>query len=219
MSQSNYLKAVERKAFRSIHQDGLQDMYIGMILVACYFLLSIPDSEDLPLSYVVPGLVALVIAFGVYQLGKKYITAPRMGHVKFGPERQKRKLTLAWIMVIFVLITLGLVLFSIYVWRIGGITLSLGGTINPGLERILVAAVAALIVGVSTIVISYYKEFLRGYYIGLVMSAAYFLALWLDAPVYLAIGAVLIFLPGLIMFIKFLREHPLPASEVSHGES
>jgi len=219
MSQSNYLKAIERKAFRSIHQDGLQDIYIGLILVACYFLLNIPDSEDLPISYVVPAIVVLATAFGVYQLGKKYITAPRMGQVKFGPERQKRKITLAWTMVIFVLITLGLVLFSMYVWRIGGPVLSHGGTINPGLERILVATIGASIVGVSTIVISYYKEFLRGYYIGLVMSAAYFLALWLDAPVYLAIAALLVFLPGLVLFIKFLCEHPLPTSEVSHGES
>jgi hypothetical protein len=219
MSQNLDLKAIEHKAFRSIHQDGLQDMYIGLILIACYFLLNIPDHEDLPLSNAVPAIVMLVTAFVVYQVGKKYITAPRMGQVKFGPERQKRKLTLARIMGIFVLITLGLVLFSLYVWRTGGTALGHSESTNSGLERILVSTIAALIAGTSTIVIAYYKEFLRGYYIGLVMGAAFFLALWLDAPVFIAVAAVLVFLPGLVLFIKFLREHPLPATEASHGES
>lgn len=219
MAENIDLKAIERKAFRSIHQDGLQDMYIGLILVACYFLLAIPDHEDLPLSNVLPAMVALGIAFVVYWLGKKYITAPRMGQVRFGPERQKRKLTLAWIMGIFVLITLGLVLFSIYLWRVGGTVLNFGEFTDPGLERILVATIAALIAGASTIVISYYKEFVRGYYIGLIMGIAYFLALWLAAPVFIAVAAILVFLPGLVVFIKFLREHPLRESASSHGES
>lgn len=219
MSQSIDLKAIERKAFRSVHKDGLQDMYIGLILVACYFLLNIPENEDLPLSNVVPAMVVLAIAFAIFQLGKKYITTPRMGQVEFGPERRKRKLTLAFILGGFVLITLGLVLFSIYVWMTDGTALRHDQSINPSLERILVSTLAALITGTSIIVIAYYKEFLRGYYIGLVMGAAFFLAIWLDAPVFIAIAAVLVFLPGLILFFKFLQEHPLPPSEVSHGKS
>jgi len=219
MSQNLDLKAIERNAFRSIHQDGLQDIYFGLILAACYFLINIPDNEDLPLSYLVPALVVLVLALGVYHYGKKYVTAPRMGQVKFGPEREKRKLTLAWIMSIFVLITLGLVLFSLYVWRTGSPVWSEGQSPNPDLERILVATLAALIGGSSTIVISYYKEFVRGYYIGLVMGAGFFLAIWLDSPVFVAIAAILVFLPGVVLFINFLRKHPLPPMEAGHGDS
>ena len=159
MSQNLDLKAIERKAFRSIHQDGLQDIYIGLVLIACYFMLNIPDNEDLPLSNLVPAVVAMAIALVVYQLGKKYVTAPRMGQVKFGPERKKRKLTLAWIMGIYVLITLGMVLFSLYVWKTGSLGWSERHSHNPSVERILVATIAAMLVGTSTIVISYYKEF------------------------------------------------------------
>ena len=219
MSQNLDLKAIERKAFRSIHQDGLQDIYIGLVLTACYFMLNIPDNEDLPLSNLVPAVVALAIAFVVYRFGKRYVTAPRMGQVKFGPERKKRKLTLAWIMGIYVLITLGLVLFSVYVWKTGSLGWSERHSNNPSVERILVSTIAAFLAGTSTIVISYYKEFLRGYFIGLVMGVTFFLAFWLDAPVFVAIAAGLVFLPGVVLLINFLRKRPLPTSEASHGNS
>jgi hypothetical protein len=41
----------------------------------------------------------------------------------------------------------------------------------------------------------------------------------LDAPVFVAIAASLVFLPGVVLFINFLLKHPLPPSETSHGDS
>jgi hypothetical protein len=213
MSKNLDLKAIERKAFRSVHKDGLWDIYLGMILLVCSQLLAIPDNEDFPLPTMLLSLAGLVIAFGVYHLGKRFVTVPRMGQVKFGPERQKRKMTLAWIMGAFVLVTLGLNLYTLYVWNASSLNLA------PSLGRVVVSTIAALIAGISTMVISHIKEFTRGYYIALLMGLGFFFTLLLDTTVPMIVAGALILLPGLVIFIIFLRQHPLPPREASHDRS
>jgi len=117
MSQNIDLKALERKAFRSVHQDGLWDIYIGGLLLVLSLMFTIPDSGEGELRTLGLAMLGVAIMFAIFQLGKKYITTPRMGQVRFGAERQKRKITLGWIMGAFVLVTLGLFLFSLYVWN------------------------------------------------------------------------------------------------------
>lgn len=213
MSQNLDLKAIERKAFRSVHQDGLWDIYIGIIMLVCSLLLDIPDNEDFPLPTMLLSLVGLVIAFGIYHFGKRFVIVPRMGQVKFGPERQRRKMTLAWIMGAFVLVTLGLNLYTLYVWNASSLNLA------PSLGRVVVSSIAALIAGISTMVISYFKEFTRGYYIALLMGLGFFFTLLLDTTIPMIVAGALILLPGLVIFIIFLRQHPLPPREASHDRS
>lgn len=217
MSQNLDLKALESKAFRSFHQDGLWDIYLGVLLLALSLFFSIPESGEGERNYMLLALLGVGVAFAIFQLGKKYITVPRMGQVRFGPERQKRKITLAWIMSAYVLVTLGLVLFSLYVWNAS----ASGRTVDlaPSLGRVLVASVAALIAGTSTLVISYFREFVRGYYIALLMGAGFFLTLLLDMTAPMVIAGVLILVPGLVLFVNFLRQHPLPPQEAHHGSS
>lgn len=216
MSQNFDLKAIERKAFRSVHQDGLWDIYIGGLLLALSLMFSIPESGEGELTYIGLALLGVAVAFAFFQLGKKYITVPRMGQVRFGAERQKRKITLGWIMGAYVLVTLGLLLFSLYVWNM---TDAGRAPVSPSLERVLVASVAALIAGTSTLVISYFKEFTRGYYIALLMAVGFFLTLLLDMTTPMIVAGALILIPGLVVFINFLRQHPLPPQEVGHGNS
>lgn len=210
MSQHLDLKAIERRAFRSVHQDGLWDIYLGGLLLVLSLMFAIPESGEGELTYIALALLGVGIVFAFFQLGKKYITVPRMGRVKFGPERQKRKITLAWIMGTFVLVTLGIFLYSLYVWNA---PVSAKPNLAPSLERAIVAAISALIAGLSTIVISYFKEFTRGYYIALLMALGFFFTLWLDSIIPMIVAGALIFLPGLVIFVKFLRQHPLPPRE------
>jgi hypothetical protein len=210
MSQNLDLKAIERKAFRSFHQDGLWDIYLGGLLLVLSLFFAIPEGGEGELTYMGLALLGVAIVFAFFQLGKKYITAPRMGQVKFGPERQKRKVTLAWVMSAFVLVTLGIFLYSLYVWNAAD---SVRPSFAPSLERAVVATIAALIAGCSTIVIAYFKEFTRGYYIGLLMGLGFFFTLWLDSTTPIIVAGALILLPGLFIFINFLRQHPLPPRE------
>lgn len=219
MSQNLDLKAVERKAFRSVHQDGLWDIYIGGLLLVLSLMFTIPESGEGELRTIGIAMLGVAIMFAVFQLGKKYITTPRMGQVRFGPERQKRKITLGWIMGAYVLVTLGLVLFSLYIWN----RTTSGGTVDlaltPSLERVLVSSVAALLAGTSTLVISYFKEFVRGYYIALLMGLGFFFTLLFDTTIPMIIAGALILVPGLVLFVNFLRQHPLPSQEARHGSS
>ena len=213
MSQNLDLKAIEQKAFRSVHQDGLWDIYLGGLLLVLSLIFAIPESGEGELTYIGLALLGVAIVFAFFQLGKKYITAPRVGQVKFGPERQKRKMTLAWIMGAFVLVTLGINLFSLYVWNAADSANPVELNLAPSLERTIVSTIAALIAGLSTIVISYFKEFTRGYYIALLMALGFFFTLWLDTTVPMIAAGALILVPGLVIFVNFLRQHPLPPRE------
>lgn len=219
MSHNFDLKEIERKAFRSVHQDGLWDIYIGGLLLVLSLMFTIPESGEGELSTIGLTLLGVAVVFGFFQLGKKYITTPRMGQVRFGAERQKRKIRLGWIMGAYVLVTLGLVLFSLYVWNRSASGQAVDLILTPSLERVLVASVAALIAGTSTLVISYFREFVRGYYIALLMGLGFFFTLLLDMTVPMIIAGVLILVPGLVLFVNFLRQHPLPPQEARHGSS
>jgi hypothetical protein len=210
MSQNLDLKAIEQKAFRSVHQDGLWDIYLGGLLLVLSLMFAIPESGEGELTYIGLAFLGVGIVFAFFQLGKKYITVPRMGQVKFSPKRQKRKVTLAWIMGAFVLVTLGIFLYTVYVWNA---PVSAKPNLAPSLERGIVSTIAALIVGLSTIVISYFKEFIRGYYIALLMALGFFFTLWLDSIFPLIAAGSLILIPGLVIFATFLRQHPLPPRE------
>jgi hypothetical protein len=217
MSQNLDLKAIERKAFRSVYQDGLWDIYLGGLMLVLSLFFAIPESGEGELAYMVIAFLGVAIVFGVFQLGKKYITTPRMGQVQFGPERQKRKITLGWIMGAYVLVTLGIVLFSLYVWNRSASGQNVDLALTPSLERVLVASVAALLAGTSTLVISYFREFVRGYYIALLMGLGFFFTLLLNMTTPMIVAGVLILVPGLVLFVNFLRQHPLPPQEARHG--
>lgn len=219
MSKNLDLKTIERKAFRSVHQDGLWDIYIGGLLLVLSLMFSIPDSGEGELTTLGLAMLGVAIVFAFFQLGKKYITVPRMGQVRFGPERQKRKITLAWIMGAFVLMTLGMLLYSLYVWNVADAGQAVDLPISPNLERAFVASLAALIAGVSMIVTSYFKEFVRGYYIALLMGLGFFFTIFFDVTTPMIVAGALILIPGLVLFINFLRQHPLPSREVGHGSS
>ena len=69
---------------------------------------------------------------------------------------------------------------------------------------------SALIVGVSFSVIAFFNDFTRGFYIALLASLATFLMIYLNQPLYPILIGALILLPGLVLFVRFLRAYPLP---------
>ena len=217
MPQNFDLKAIERKAFRSFHQDGLWDIYLGGMLLVLSLMFSIPENGEGELTTIGFALLGVAIMFAIFQLGKKYITTPRLGQVRFGPERQKRKATLGWIMGAYLLVTLGLFLFSLYVWNVADSGRVVNVPISPSMERVFVASLAALISGTSIVMTSYFKEFVRGYYIALMMGAGFFFTLVFDVTTPMIVAGTLILIPGLVLFINFLRKYPLPRQEAGHG--
>jgi hypothetical protein len=88
------LKRLEKKAFRATHQDGLWDIQMGGIVMSMAVLAYLETSDAFPLLQFSIFLLGLGASFLIFWAGKKYVTIPRLGQVKFGPHRQRRKRTL-----------------------------------------------------------------------------------------------------------------------------
>jgi hypothetical protein len=209
MSTSLNLKEIERKAFRSTYQDGLWDMYFGLIVVGMAIFIHRPAGGYGPLNILLMVL-AFSLAYGLFRAGKKYITLPRMGQVRFGAVRKRKKSTLALIMGAFVLLQVGLVGLTTLGWLNPVMSARLNSFLNEhGGSLPVVAALASLMVGTSMLVIAYFSDFPRGYAIAILMALAVFLMIYLNQPVWPIMIGVLIILPGLVLFVRFLKAYPL----------
>lgn len=213
-SQPN-LKEIERKAFRSTYQDGLLDISISSVVGSMALMMFIIVQDDSPWLYLVLAFLGIFAGQLVFWAGKKFVTLPRMGQVKFGEIRRKRNKTLALILIVTVLVQVGIVLLTAGAWAIPAWGDKLRALFpNRSVTDLLVAAVGALFVGPSMMAIAYFTDFPRGYYIALVMALGVFLMIWFWQPLIQACAALLILIPGLVLFARFLRQYPLiPAGE------
>ncbi|NVM44534.1 MAG: hypothetical protein HWN79_06435, partial [Candidatus Lokiarchaeota archaeon] len=124
MAEHIDIKAMEKKAWISTLQDGLWDIYFGLLIMGMGFswlggFFGLPETVDV-----------LVTIFGwdtgvilVFFLGKKFITQPRMGFVKFGQIRKKRNKLLGLfigLMVVFTLITFIFTLIGMFQLQLPG---------------------------------------------------------------------------------------------------
>ncbi len=212
------LKEIEKRAFRATYQDGLLDINMGGIVACMAYMQTLTDSEETPILGIVVFVAGMIASSLIFWLGKKYITLPRMGQATFGAQRRRRSRTLATILGFIVALQAAVVIFSVVVWS------------NPQLQSrfaflegehramdLLVASIGAMFVGPSVALIAYFSDFLRGYYISLLMAVGVFLMIFLDQPVYMMVSAALIILPGIVLFVRFLLTHPLPPAEARRG--
>jgi hypothetical protein len=217
MAQKINLKEIERKAWRYFYQDGLWDIFWGLLLLAMAIsalLADIGTSE--PLQYGV--LIALeVLAILVLLVGKRLITVPRMGRAKFGPKRRRRLSKVSVILAISVLV--GMVFF------LAGQAVT--GNLSKGmiLEFILPAGWVVNCLLVFSLM-AYFLDFSRLYLIGVL----YAVAVPLDVVqrelssidlTFVAFGvpAAVILLMGAVVFVRFLRKYPLSAEASLDGNS
>ena len=207
------LKELERKAFRSTYQDGLRDVYMGLIVIGMALFVFRPDEGYGPLN-IVSFVVSFSLANLVFWIGKKFVTVPRMGQVSFGPQRKQKNRTLAIIMAVIVLVQAGFVLLTAAGWLNAGFGAKISALLgNVGQERMLVAALGSLFVGPPMILIAFYTDFTRGYYIAILMALAVFLMILLNQPIYPILIGGLILVPGVVLFVRFLRKYPLHREE------
>jgi len=213
MSTQLNLKEIERKAYRSTYQDGLWDIYYGLIVVGMSIFIYHP-AEGYSAMNIILSLLIISLAYGLFWAGKKYITLPRMGQVHFGEIRKQKKRTLAIIMGIFVLILIVLVGLTTLGWMNPQASSDVKGALAVhNSELLVVALIGSLILGTSMIVVAYYSDFPRGYYIALMMAMAVFLMIYLNKPIYPILIGGMIILPGVVLFIRFLKMYPLPREE------
>jgi hypothetical protein len=211
MSQNISLKELERKAWTSTFQDGLWDIFLGLLLLAMAVWALLSDvgfSESLGMAIYI-GLEVLAIL--VLLAGKKMITVPRMGRVKFGP---RRKAKLNWVRVVLfisVLVGAGVFVAGLAVrsdrpeWLNASFFLPAAWVVNA----IVVFSLGA-----------YFLDFSRLYLIGVLYALPVPLDIlfrkFTDIDLsFLAFGApaMVILIVGLVMLVRFLRDYPLLPEE------
>ena len=223
MSQNINLKALERKAWTSYFQDGLWDIFLGLLLVSSAVNTWLSDT-GVPSSTRIPTYMAIMVLGGlVVWAGKRFITVPRIGRVKFGPARKVRMNKLRVVLFISVLVIWALFLAGL-------------GIKNDWLQRpewwlIGRTSIAAAIVTLNFLVVfslmAYFMEFKRLYLYGVLFALQEVVGVgWrefagVDIGFFIgsAVSAVIVLLIGTVVLVRFLREYPLPADEASDGNS
>jgi len=209
MSENLDLKSLEKKAYRSVFNDGLWDLFIGLIILNMGLATLLGSLFNLPeiWNIIIPSLVWNIMAFLVFYFGKKFITIPRIGFVKFGPKRKSKQLKLK------------LILFAFFIMNILLFVLPFTGLIrNIQLEPLLLTLILGM--GVLTFpfcVVAYFLDFTRLYYYAFLAG----IGLFLTELLYPIVGSPLdtffsygitggaIVVIGLYYFIQFLKEYPL----------
>ncbi|MFQ6036208.1 MAG: hypothetical protein ACE5NM_10250 [Sedimentisphaerales bacterium] len=207
------LNEIEKKAYRSTFQDGLWDIFLGLLLLilAVGALLSnsgVPEGLVMTILVTLEALVVLA-----FIAGKKRITVPRMGFVKFGPKR-KRKIGKSRI------ILLGSVLAGAIVFVATALVIRSYPAGRPKLLLLLPAAWVANAIIVFSL-LAYYLDCTRLYVYGVLfalpvpvdMVVKEFVGVNLS-PIAIAIPAIVMLVIGTVLLVRFLCDYPFPAKEV-----
>jgi len=158
----------------------------------------------------IPVLLMIPIYLVLF-LGKKYITIPRMGYVKFGLARKVKKVRLRTFLLILVIVNVILLI------------LTIGGQISNFLNIIpFNRYLVPLFIGMAFVtmplsIVGYFLEFERLYLIGLLAGLGFFIAELLfpvvgsplDSMLSLGVIGCIIISWGIYFFIHFLRKYPL----------
>ena len=168
MTEQINLKALEKKAWRSFFDDGLWDIYLGLLLglMGIGSLLSnITHSEDQATLVYVGLMLVVMIAFW---LAKRFIVVPRIGRVKF-QAKKRRKIGI----VLFISVIIGFI-----VWWLAADMIDSSPEQRATLNNLfpLIYALNALIVFGS---IAYFTSFERLYYIGILFALPVPVDYWL----------------------------------------
>ena len=213
MAEELDLKRIERKAYTSTFQDGLLDMDFGVLLLGGgvnMYLGSIIDSPWIALLFIIYAIIGL----SVYLLGKKYITIPRLGVVKFGPKRRANLKKLVLITILSVIATIVVLIITIsdaiqIVWFEG-----MGGII----------IMALLIITLPLSLIAYFLDYPRLYLIAVLFGLSWPFSDLLIPYVGKGLSGLLaygligssVLIMGLVYLFVFIRKYP-PLKEIANG--
>jgi len=214
------LKKIERKAFLTYHKDGLLDIVLGFILmvgVLSSTLLEMGVSDAIRISIYVPLMIVGPVFFMVY--GKRKITIPRLGYVKFGEKRKRNRKKLI----------IAIILINLFIF------IALFATITNKLDQI------STVIGINTVVwmavlifcfvfsvffvFAYLHDNPRLYITGFLMaitepiytSLEIFTSIRFKALIAYGIPGILLLTLGFFAFLQFLKKYPKVVEEQKHA--
>jgi hypothetical protein len=202
---------LEKKAWRTTFEDGIFDIYFGILILSFGPSITFYEILPVPLNVLLgPILIGFGLAFFI--LSKKYLIKPRFGVVKFGRKRKAKKLRTVVVLSVNVVFLLILFLFNI---SLSEVSANLPYNIVVLLEGILFLTVPLCLV-------AYFIQLTRLYFYALLLGCGFFLAdissLIVPNPfnflfVYLLLGGIIITV-GVTYLIRFTKKYQLPKEEV-----
>ena len=187
------LKELERKAFRSFYQDGIWDIFFGLMMFAMYTFTFFDHIENKAIRILsMLFLEIFAIFFLIY--GKKMITVPRLGEVKFGKQRKKKLVNIIAVNLVSLIVLAAVAILQnsnpeIFKSTNGEMTTSVG---------------MGVWIAFITSIMAYFLDFDRLYIYALIYGSAFAAVLILDTPILFLAAALLILIPGAIIFTRFM---------------
>jgi hypothetical protein len=194
------LKEMERRAWTTYFQDGIWDMFLGLVLVNMG-LGVILYAQWSALPRISASLGVSVIGITLFWIGKRYITIPRLGVVKFGSKRRKNRKHLLLIVLFSVVITFTILIFSM----LSNSDILVGFSM-PSVNYM--GIFISILVGATMIAIAYFNDFLRGYYIAFLFAISILIRELFGITWIFLLNGAFIIIPGIVLFFRFLRKYP-----------
>jgi len=183
------LKALEKRVYTSFHQDGIIDIFVGLLLFVDGLLMLSGNAAFVG--------VAVVIVFLILPV-KRVITVPRIGMAKFSPARNSQLTKFGLMLLIG-----GALVFMIFALRGSSSVLTQWMReyfdLVFGVMFALLAGAAAILTGLKRY-IGYVVEILIIFTVGYLFNWPF--------PVALSITGALVSLSGVVTFIRFLQKYP-----------
>lgn len=203
------LKELEKKAYRSVFQDGLWDVFTGFLMgqFAVAPLLGDLGFSDFWSSAIWSVVVLAVLA--VIMLLKKYIVAPRLGTVKFKKTIKSRYTVVLGLLNVFLLVGALVAAFYIKLAKLN---------VDWLMPFTFIFAVLASFGAVAWL-FNQPRFFLYGIFCALAFAGGELLYRYAGIrhhgfPVTFGITSFLITLTGIMLFIAFIRKYPKTKSEL-----
>jgi hypothetical protein len=206
------LKQIEKNILKTAQQHGLFEMTIGFIVTGMAFGPIFRESLPSPYRYFLWPFILVVIANFLIIIIIRYVIQPRIGIVKLGPSLKSMRIKL------LIITTVQFIIHIIF------IILLLIGT-GPGIkvEGILFILIIGLFIIPLFFVMAYLLKYPRLYFIGMVI----WLAIFINEMIYdsidyrirwlisFGIPGAIIFIMGLVIFIRFIKRYPLTKKEIA----
>lgn len=212
------LKAVEKKAFKATFEDGVWDLYLGVLLLPLVIFPWVHYVLKADLTWAVLSMMLIyALGFAGFRWLKYHVTLPRLGMIKPGPDRQKKlhilRITLVVAglsVVVLVLVTIFASVFSQIV--VFGISLQ---TVIFGIPLVLWKFTFLAIIGawLASWLLDFPRLLLYGVLFGIAIpvdSVYFFESGWMPLT---SLAVLLAIATGLAYLLRFLKRYPLPQME------
>ena len=213
MTDKINLKELEKKAYRFSFKDGIYDTAYGVLLLS--FAIAPIIREIIYPWYI---LILVLPAPLILIFGKKYLTIPRIGVVKFDQKRRKTRKKMVLMYAILVPITILVVILTLINMFPG----NFGSAMNGYAVPVGAGIFAIVILSLSAYLIDFPNMYIYGIIIGFGIPIMEILQRTIGPPfdslITFGVTGIILLIIGLTTLIRFIQKYPIPRMETKNEE-